>query len=119
MEEENILTQELADKEEDARPDDSAIEIDLDKVLRNIKLKFIVFDTILIPPGCVGKISQGLGGALGQGLTLNQGLGDLETSAQGLMGSHWFQSLFFHPVYSKAYVTYLNIPNGQLSTLFE
>jgi hypothetical protein len=31
MEEEEILMQELADKEEDARPDDSAIEIDLDE----------------------------------------------------------------------------------------
>jgi hypothetical protein len=29
----------------------------------------------------VGKISQGL--------TLNQGLGDPETSTQGLMGGHW------------------------------
>jgi hypothetical protein len=56
--------------------------------MRNIKLKFIVFDTILIPPGCVGKISQGLGSTLGQGLTLNQGLGDPETSTQGLMGGH-------------------------------
>jgi hypothetical protein len=31
MEEEEILMQALADKEEDARPDDGAIEIDLDE----------------------------------------------------------------------------------------
>ncbi|KAJ7836434.1 hypothetical protein B0H13DRAFT_2678123 [Mycena leptocephala] len=37
MEEENILMQELADKEEDARPDDGAIEIDSDEEYQPLK----------------------------------------------------------------------------------
>jgi hypothetical protein len=45
MEEEEILMQELADKEEDVRPNNGAIEIDLDEEYRAY---IIVFDTAWI-----------------------------------------------------------------------
>jgi hypothetical protein len=55
LEEEEILMQALADEEEDARCDDGAIEINSDEKLRRLKSLNLLF---LIPPGCMGKISQ-------------------------------------------------------------
>ncbi|KAJ7831033.1 hypothetical protein B0H14DRAFT_2593019 [Mycena olivaceomarginata] len=43
--------------------------------------------------GCTKKSANGLVGTLGQGLTLNQGLGDPDPSTQGHMGGHWLYVL--------------------------
>jgi hypothetical protein len=83
MKKENILMQALSDEKEDLLPDDGTIEIDSDEEYQCLTSLFI--DTTRMH----GK-NQPMPGirTLGQGLTLNQGLGDPETSTQGLMGGH-------------------------------
>ncbi|KAJ7808606.1 hypothetical protein B0H14DRAFT_2608756 [Mycena olivaceomarginata] len=44
-------------------------------------------------PSAWKKSANGLVGTLGQGLTLNQGLGDPDPSTQGHMGGHWLYVL--------------------------